>query len=168
MVNCTPYEATVYTVGGLVLAGAGAAAVVASAVTTETVVTTTTTVETANAVCGGDICSSEAQDASTFIRYMSEAELKVVQNSGMLRGGSAGPTYWTAGTEVFETVGGATSRLALKTPPDIGVAFQIINRPDVIGPEPVEPLFSHLGGGIQYVAYSQVAVNILSTWDLIP
>jgi RHS repeat-associated protein len=58
-----PYEAAAYTVGGLVLSGAGAAAVAASSITTEAAVTTTATVETANAACGGDMCASETQDA---------------------------------------------------------------------------------------------------------
>jgi len=112
-------------------------------------------------------CEDEAsQTGSTFIRYMSEEELRIVNQSGFLRGGIPGVTHMT--TDFFETIGGATSRLAMPTPPEVGVEFQIINNPVVFGPGPVGPDNGMLGLGIEYFSYDPVKVNILTHWDLLP
>ncbi len=119
--------------------------------------------QTANMACGVDMCADEA----TYIRYMVEAELRAVHNTGYLRGKTPGNTFFTK--DIFETVGGATSRLSLKNPPDVGVAFRIINQPRIFGPSIVDSWVnpSRLGLGTQYWTSDPVRVTIISTWDLL-
>lgn len=48
---------------------------------------------------------------TTFYRYMGRDELLAVRESGMLRGGNPGPTYWS--TELYTSAQQAKSSLAL-------------------------------------------------------
>ena len=105
---------------------------------------------------------------NTYIRYMSEGELAAVHDTGLLRGGSSGKTFFTTEDNLFDTVGGATSKLSLPTPPQVGVQFSIKNLPKIIGPEPVDPAYERLGTGEQLYSEEPVEVEIYDTWDLMP
>jgi hypothetical protein len=52
-----------------------------------------------------------------FSRYMSRSELEVVQETGLLRGGRPGDTYFT--TNKFRTIRSAEDKLALPRPPEV-------------------------------------------------
>jgi RHS repeat-associated protein len=146
--------------GGAALAAAGAAAAVSAFLPSTGAV--------ADRVCADGDCTNEVTTiGDTFIRYMSSDELINIKDTGMLRGGNPGETYMT--TDYFETVGGATSRLSLRTAPDVGVQFEILNKPEIFGPNFVDPLDvpMRLGGGTEFWTFDQVRVNILNIWDLL-
>ena len=95
-----------------------------------------------------------------FSRYMSEAELKAVQETGLLRGGRPGETYFT--TQKFRRAISAMKRLSLKYKPEVRLDFEITNSPTIFGPRRVEPHYGQPGGGIEYWTVNDpVQVRIL-------
>lgn len=99
---------------------------------------------------------------TTYYRYMSRAELEAVQKTGRLRGGrGAGfeETYWT--DEFFTSALEAKSRLALLRPPEVRVAFRIINAPTLLfeGAE-VRPGAGEPGGGTEWMSLDAVEVEV--------
>lgn len=94
-----------------------------------------------------------------FSRYMSEAELKVVRETGKLRGGNPGKTYFT--TNRYRTKRSAQRYLSLPTMPDVRVDFEILNTPQIFGPKRVDPAFGQPGGGVEYWSEEEVIVRIL-------
>jgi hypothetical protein len=100
-----------------------------------------------------------------FSRYMSEAELKAVQETGLLRGGRPGETYFT--TNKFRRAISAMRRLSLKHKPEVRVDFEITNSPTIFGPRPVMPHYGQPGGGIEYWTVNDpVQVRILRVLHL--
>jgi hypothetical protein len=120
-------------------------------------------------VCRRLVGAGGGSSPETFVRYMVNAELDDIRaNDGILRGANAlnGPTYFT--NQYYRTVYSAQQTLSLRTPPEIGVEFQIINNSQVYGPtvaEKIPGLTS--GGGIQYWSFDQVQVTITKIWELI-
>ena len=104
---------------------------------------------------------------STYNRYMTKAELDAIrESSGYLRGGNPGPTFFTE--QSYGTVSGAQQALSLKTPPQIGVQFQIVNNPAISGTTVVEKIPSLTsGGGTQLWSFDKVQVIITKVWELI-
>lgn len=96
---------------------------------------------------------------STFSRFMSEAELEAVQETGLLRGGRPGRTYFT--TNKYQKISSAQEKLALPDPPELRVDFNIKNAPKVSGPEEIPAKFGRTGGGIQYYTDDPVQVEII-------
>src|SRR5690242_10487328 len=68
-----------------------------------------------------------AAGGRSFYRYMVPAELEAVQQTGLLRGGRPGDTFWT--DEAFTSAAEAQSKLALPSPPELRVRFVIVNSP---------------------------------------
>jgi len=96
-----------------------------------------------------------------YTRYVGEGEIAAIQQTGLLRGGRPGETYFTIDRYVSKN--SAMQRLALKHGPEYRVEFEIINQPSIVGPERVAPSLKPLrwGWGIQYWARDPVQVRIL-------
>lgn len=101
----------------------------------------------------------------SFYRYMSRAELRAIEQTGMLRGGIRGRTHWS--TDFYETAADAKSRLALGRAPEVRVQFRITNEPrlrrrgDTVDPSMGEP-----GGGSEYMTTDKVYVEVIRVDNL--
>lgn len=60
-----------------------------------------------------------------FSRYMSRSEFEAVQETGLLRGGRPGDTYFTPNK--YRTVQSAEEKLALPRAPEVRLDFEIVN-----------------------------------------
>jgi RHS repeat-associated protein len=96
-----------------------------------------------------------------YTRYVGEGEIAAIQQTGLLRGGRPGETYFTIDRYVSKN--SAMQRLALKHGPEYRVEFEIINQPSIVGPERVAPSLKPFrwGWGIQHWARDPVQVRIL-------
>ena len=101
----------------------------------------------------------------SFYRYMSRAELQAVEETGMLRGGLPGRTYWT--TDFYASAREAKSRLALNRSPEIRIEFRITNEPPLARAAGlVEPFMAESGGGREYMTTEQVTVEVIRVDNL--
>jgi len=100
----------------------------------------------------------------SFYRAMSAAEVQAVQDSGYLRGGRNGQTFFT--NSAYYSSASAQSQLSLPTSPDYMMQFRILNNPNVFGPQTVAPMYGYSGGGIEYYTFDAVRVVIESVWKL--
>lgn len=101
-----------------------------------------------------------------FYRYVSEAEVKAIRSTGLLRGGRSGGTYFT--TQKISTAARALRLLALPDKPTHRIAFRITNTPRVHGPLPVRPKYGQPGGGIELFSADPIKVDLIDVQLLIP
>jgi len=124
--------------------------------------------QTVNAVRGVESATQAAKGASElprrFSRYMSRSELEAVQETGLLRSGRPGDSYFT--TNKFRTVRSAEEKLALPRSPEVRLDFEITGQPTIYGPRKVAPAFGKPGGGIEYWSPDPVRVRIIRWRDL--
>ena len=99
-----------------------------------------------------------------YYRAMSNAEVQAVQDTGYLRGGRGGQTFFT--NTPYYSSNTAQSQLSLPTSPDYMMRFRIVNNPFIYGPQVVDPFNGMNGGGIEYYTYNQVRVIVKSIWRL--
>ena len=78
---------------------------------------------------------------------MSKAELRAVQETGKLRGGRLGETYFTVNK--YRTVRSAMRYLSLPNPPEVRLDFKILNQPRIYGPRVAKPKYGQPGGGTE-------------------
>jgi hypothetical protein len=103
----------------------------------------------------------------TFSRFMSKAELRAVQETGKLRGGRPGETYFTANR--YRTVRSAMRYLSLPNPPEVRLDFKILNQPRIYGPRVAEPKYGQPGGGTElWTDDEAVLVRIIRIVELEP
>ena len=108
-----------------------------------------------------------AAGGRSFYRYMVPGELEAVRQTGFLRGGRPGDTFWT--DEAFTSAAEAQNRLALPSPPELRVRFIILNSPTLIRDGSiVDPAFGGQGGGREWASPDQVQVEILDVQPLSP
>ena len=101
----------------------------------------------------------------SFYRYMVPAELEAVRETGLLRGGRPGETFWT--NESFTTAAEAQDKLALPSPPELRVRFIILNVPTLTREGSlVEPAYGGAGGGREWASFDQIQVEILDVQPL--
>ena len=100
----------------------------------------------------------------SFYRAMSSAEAQAVQDTGYLRGGREGQTFFT--NTPYYSSRTAQSQLSLPTSPDYMVQFRISNNPSIFGPQMVGSMYGYNGGGVEYYTYDAVRVVIESIWKL--
>ena len=106
-----------------------------------------------------------ASGGRSFYRYMVPAELEAVRQTGFLRGGRPGDTFWT--DESFTSAAEAQNRLALPSPPELRVRFVIVNTPTLIRDGSiVDPAFGGEGGGREWASPDPVQVEILDVQPL--
>jgi hypothetical protein len=119
---------------------------------------------------GADLAQAEtlagpAAGGRSFYRYMVPAELEAVQQTGFLRGGRPGDTFWT--DEAFSSAAEAQDKLALPNPPELRVRFIILNNPTLTRDGSiVEPAFGGQGGGREWASPDPVQVEILDVQPL--
>lgn len=102
---------------------------------------------------------------TTFYRYMGRDELLAVRESGMLRGGNPGPTYWS--TELYTSAQQAKSSLALPRAPEVRVEFRITNEPALKREAArVSPSMGEPGGGTEYMTTERVHVEVIQVDNL--
>jgi len=133
----------------------------------------------ADAVVGGalagigrtvDVALIKARSPGFYSRYVSDGELQAIQGTGLLRGGRPGKTYFT--TDQFTESQKAVSRLALPQPPQYRVDFEIVNYPDIQGPQRVQPWIWPLhsgfrqGWGVEYWTRDPVQIRLLNITQL--
>jgi len=128
----------------------------------------------ADAVIGGalagigqtvDVMLIKARSPGFYSRYVSGGELQAIQETGLLRGGRPGKTYFT--TDQFTESQKAVSRLALPQRPQYRVDFEITNQPQIQGPQRVQPWIRPLrpgfrqGWGVEYWTKDPVEIRLL-------
>lgn len=102
-----------------------------------------------------------AKGGGSAFRYMTEAELKAVQNTGLLRGGRAGETFFTK--DLYKSAASAQNRLALPSAPTLRVEFQILNNPTLLrNGTKVLPANGMMGRGAEFMTLDPVKVNLIN------
>ena len=95
----------------------------------------------------------------TYYRNMSKKEAQAVKESGKLRGGRSGETFFTDSR--FKTGEKAKDRLSLPEKPEVQMEFEIKNKPKLEkNGVKVEPEFGGRGGGKEYMTKDPVKVEI--------
>jgi RHS repeat-associated protein len=105
---------------------------------------------------GGD--SAGITSEHIYCRYCSNAKAKAIEETGILRGGRPGTTYFT--TDKYATADEAQQALALHSRPEVRIDFTIRNSPQINGPRVVERDFGQPGGGIEFWSDDPVRVFI--------
>jgi hypothetical protein len=106
-----------------------------------------------------------ASGGQSFYRYMVPAELEAVRETGLLRGGRPGETFWTDG--LYTSSVEVQDKLALPSPPELCVRFVILNAPSLSREGSlVEPAYGGAGGGREWASFDQVQVEILDVQPL--
>lgn len=162
------------TLGGAVIAGAPFIALIAApevsatagygawsagqAINSSGLTTTGIKAFTASNALTGFFTSPLLNKGTIYCRYCSNAELNAVKETGFLRGGREGKTYFT--TDNYSTVAEAEERLALPYSPEVKVSFTIRNTPSIVGPTIVDKKYGHLGFGLEYSSYDPIKVAI--------
>ena len=115
-----------------------------------------------------DQAIARARFSGTYTRYIGEGELPAIEQTGLLRGGWPGETYFT--TDYYTTQSQSTQRLALYQAPEYQIEFEILNQPHIIGPERVAPQWYKTGfrggWGIQYRTNDVVQVRVIKVYQL--
>lgn len=97
--------------------------------------------------------------APNYYRYMSEAEVNAINETGLLRGGISGETYFT--TDFYRTGAKAKKRLSLYKTPTQRVEFVILNKPKMeIKGTKVTPANGQPGKGTEFMTNDPVKVKI--------
>lgn len=96
---------------------------------------------------------------------MSEGELEAVKETGKLRGGREGTTYFT--DSYFKNATRAKSRLSLPQKPTYNLEFEIKNSPKISGGTKVKPAYGEIGGGREYFTDDIVNVRIVNFQKMI-
>jgi hypothetical protein len=111
------------------------------------------------------VLGGPASGGQSFYRYMVPAELAAVRETGLLRGGRPGETFWT--NESFTSAAEVQDKLALPSPPELRVRFIILNAPTLTREGSlVEPAYGGAGGGREWASFDQVQVEILDVQPL--
>ncbi|MEL4106278.1 hypothetical protein AAFA46_05475 [Oscillospiraceae bacterium WX1] len=109
---------------------------------------------------GGTAIDSNILNGKPLYRAMSEPELNAVKETGYLRGGRDGSTYFT--DSYYKSANNAQNRLSLPNKPEYIMEFKITNNPTVYGGNTVNPAFGGSGGGREYFSNNPVQVNIVN------
>ena len=105
--------------------------------------------------------STVAKKGGNAFRYISEGELKAIQETGLLRGGRPGETFFTK--DLYKTAAKAQNRLALPTSPSLRVEFQILNNPTLLrNGTKVLPTYGMMGKGSEFMTLDFVKVKIIN------
>lgn len=105
-------------------------------------------------------------EGRVFYRYVGEREVEAIRNTGLLRGGRPGRTFWTE--DVYGRAAEAKARLALEEPPPaFRVAFRIRNEPTISARgERVDPAAGEPGGGTEWESADTVEVEVIEVVEL--
>jgi hypothetical protein len=94
-------------------------------------------------------------------RYMSQTEANAVRETGLLRGGRAGETFWTDSR--FTGATRAQNRLSLESAPEVRMEFRLRNNPTLerAGTR-VQPANGGTDFGREYSTFDPVEVEIIN------
>lgn len=111
------------------------------------------------------VAASPEAGGQSFYRYVTPAELEAVQQTGLLRGGRPGDTFFTDGE--YTSAAEAKAKLALPVSPEIRIRFIILNSPTLTrNGSLVEPMFDEPGGGHEWATPDPVQVELLDVQPL--
>ncbi|MDQ6482526.1 RHS repeat-associated core domain-containing protein [Dyadobacter sp. LHD-138] len=104
---------------------------------------------------------STSKTSGNAFRYMTEGELKAIQETGLLRGGRPGETFFTK--DSYKSALKVQQRLALPSTPTHRVEFKILNNPSLIrNGTKVEPAFGMPGKGAEFLTTDLVKVRLIN------
>ena len=105
-----------------------------------------------------------AEEGIAF-RYMTEGELQAIRETGLLRGGRVGETFFTK--DIYRSALKAQQRLALPSKPTLRVEFQILNNPALLrNGTKVHGAFGMPGGGSEFMTMDPVRVKLINWQSL--
>jgi RHS repeat-associated core domain len=114
-----------------------------------------------SAGAAGFSATSATKTGENAFRYMTEGELKAIQETGLLRGGRAGETYWTK--DLYKSASSAQNRLALPSSPTLRVEFKILNNPTLLrNGTKVLPTNGMVGKGAEFMTLGPVRVRLIN------
>lgn len=99
-------------------------------------------------------------NSKPLYRVMTESELNAVKETGYLRGGREGTTYFT--DSYYMNASNAQTRLSLPNKPEYIVEFKITNNPTVTGGNTVKAAYGGSGGGREYFSDNPVQIDIIN------
>ncbi|MBI4511331.1 MAG: Hint domain-containing protein, partial [Deltaproteobacteria bacterium] len=107
--------------------------------------------------CGG----AAGGGGKPLYRSMSQAEADAVRETGVLRGGRPGETYWTDSR--FRSADRAQDRLSLPNRPEVQMEFRLKSSPAMSRDGTrVAPDYGGRGGGREYMSTDPVEVEIIN------
>ncbi len=109
------------------------------------------------AAISGAAAAGAAKETVTVQRWMSQAELKATQESGLRRGGRDGTHYVTDAANADPLR--ARQRLALPQTPQLRATMQV-PKDALSAPSKVEPAFNMPGGGKERTATGNVPAEV--------
>ena len=102
-----------------------------------------------------------AKSSTTGFRYMSQAELKAIQETGYLRGGWPGEICFTK--DLYKSAAKAQSRLSLGSSSTLRVEFEILNNPTLLrNGTKVSPLNGMVGVGSELMTLDTVKDRLIN------
>ncbi|UOG58933.1 RHS repeat-associated core domain-containing protein (plasmid) [Leptospira noguchii] len=109
----------------------------------------------------------EAKNTSTTsgYRYVTKGEVQAIKDTGILRGGREGETYFTK--DLYKSGSKAQERLSLKDQPTHRVEFEISGKPNYekYGSK-VDPLYGQPGKGSEFMTTDPVKVKLINIQPL--
>jgi len=121
--------------------------------------------DAANNTAKGAGKNASQLSSKPLYRTMSEGELNAVKETGVLRGGRPGETFFT--DSYYKNASSAQNRLSLPSKPDYIMEFKITNNPNISGGTTVKPNFGGLGGGREYFTTDPISVEIINYQKMI-
>ncbi|WP_427854352.1 SpvB/TcaC N-terminal domain-containing protein [Leptospira tipperaryensis] len=109
----------------------------------------------------------EAKNASTTsgYRYVTEGEIQAIKDTGFLRGGNPGKTYFTK--DLYRSGAKAQERLSLEKKPTHRVEFEILNDPKYRKySTKVDPDYGQPGKGSEFMSTDPVKVKFINSQPL--
>lgn len=117
-------------------------------------------ISTWRAVANTVVKSIVSQGGNAY-RYMTEGELEAIQNTGLLRGGRAGETYWTK--DLYKSALKAQDRLSLPSTPTLRVEFETINNPTLLkNGTKVLPNYGMRGQGAEFMTLDPMKIRLIN------
>ena len=103
--------------------------------------------------------------APNYYRYLSEAEVTAINETGLLRGGKPGANYFT--TDLYKNSTTAQKRLSLPNTPTRRVELEILNSPKMeLNGTKVTPANGQPGKGMEFMTNEPVKVKIINNQPL--
>jgi hypothetical protein len=94
-------------------------------------------------------------------RYMVEGELIATRETGLLRGGRPGESYFTL--DLYKSAIKVQQRLALPTAPTLRVEFEILSNPVMLrNGLKVYPAYGMPGKGAEFMTTDPVKINVIN------
>ncbi|MCL8267601.1 hypothetical protein M9Y82_13335 [Leptospira weilii] len=109
----------------------------------------------------------EAKNTSTTsgYRYVTKGEVQAIKDTGMLRGGRDGETYFTK--DLYKSGSKAQERLSLKDTPTHRVEFEVKGSPNYEKHgNKVDPLYGQPGKGSEFMTIDPVKVKLINVQPL--